>query len=73
MPADSLFFSFFFDDYDYLKKKKKKPFSCNLASIQNTDYPLYPRWKRSTHTDSYRDAVDGVKKNYPLKLKTSTN
>lgn len=33
MPADSLFFSFFFDDYDYLKKKKK-PFSCNLASIQ---------------------------------------
>lgn len=23
MPADSLFFSFFFDDYDYLKKKKK--------------------------------------------------
>lgn len=43
------------------ERKKKKPFSCNLTSIQNTDYPLYPR-KRSTHTDSYRDAVDGVKK-----------
>lgn len=58
------FFPFFWWLWLFEKKKKKKPFSCNLASIQNTDYPLYPRWKRSTHTDSYRDAVDGVKKNY---------
>lgn len=58
------YFSLFLMTMIIWKKKKKlsSSFSRNLASIQNTDYPLYPRWKHSTHTDSYRDAVDGVKK-----------
>lgn len=55
------------------KEASSSSLSCNPLATQNTDYSLYPQWKRSSHTDSCLDAVDGVKKNYPLKLKTSAN